>query len=297
MGNPTKGYSGYCWGNSFDYQSRGFYLAEGVPTVVWVALIGHAFLDAFEVLREEKYKSVAISCGEFVLRDLTRERIGAGECISYVPFMKICIHNSNMLGAALLSRLYQITGKEVYFEVARAAISYSVSCQHDIGTWYYGEEDKFHWIDSWHTAYNLDSLKYYMDCTADRSFSGRFQKGVRFYLDHFFLDEGTPTFYWDRSGFVDIQCAGQALDSLVFYGDEYPEAIEIAKRVALWTIKNMQDRDGHFYFRKHRYVTNKAPMLHWGQATMLSGLSSLFLHLKKAQPLTEHTESAEKVES
>ena len=41
----SPGYSGACWGNHFDYQSRTFYLPKGVPTVVWTSLIGHAFLD------------------------------------------------------------------------------------------------------------------------------------------------------------------------------------------------------------------------------------------------------------
>ncbi|MBU1340870.1 MAG: antibiotic ABC transporter permease, partial [Proteobacteria bacterium] len=44
--NQSNGYSGACWGNHFDYQSRVFYLPKGIPTIVWVSLIGHAFLDA-----------------------------------------------------------------------------------------------------------------------------------------------------------------------------------------------------------------------------------------------------------
>lgn len=281
IANSSGGYSGYCWGNAFDYQSRGFYLADGVPTVVWVSLIGHAFLDAYDTLKIDKYKEVALSCGEFVLHDLPRIEGREGKCISYVPFMEICIHNSNMLAAALLARLYALSNDDIYFRTAKEAMGYSVSCQLDNGGWYYGEESKFHWIDSWHTAYNLDSLKYYADCTGDDTFLNAFHKGVRFYLDNFFLEDGTPKFYWDRLGTVDIQCAGQALDSLIFYSDDYPETIQLAKKVALWTIQNMQDKDGYFYFRKHRYVTNKTPMLHWGQATMLSGLSSLYLHLKR----------------
>ena len=43
--NQSKGYSGACWGNHFDYQSRGSYAPKGVPTIVWTSLIGHAFLD------------------------------------------------------------------------------------------------------------------------------------------------------------------------------------------------------------------------------------------------------------
>ena len=44
VAHQSAGYSGACWGNHFDYQSRTFYLPSGVPTVVWTSLIGHAFL-------------------------------------------------------------------------------------------------------------------------------------------------------------------------------------------------------------------------------------------------------------
>src|SRR5262249_17042770 len=50
--NQSKGYTGACWGNHFDYQSRGFYLPKGVPTIVWTSLIGHAFLDGYEFLQK-----------------------------------------------------------------------------------------------------------------------------------------------------------------------------------------------------------------------------------------------------
>ena len=65
--NRSPGYSGACWGNHFDYQSRGFYLPKGVPTVVWTALIGHAFLDAYDHFQNERYLQVAVSACEHIV--------------------------------------------------------------------------------------------------------------------------------------------------------------------------------------------------------------------------------------
>jgi len=278
--NYSKGYSGLCWGNAFDYQSRNAYIPKDEPTVVWTSLIGHSLLDAYDILKIEKYKDAAFSSGNFILNDLSRSK---DCCISYLPFMNICVHNSNMLAASFLARLYFLSKDEYYISIARKAMHYSISCQLDNGAWYYGEKANLHWIDSWHTAYNLDSLKHYMIYSGDRSFSDAFHRGVRFYLDYFFLYNGLPKYYWDRVHVVDIQSAGQALDSLIFYSAEFPEAIGLAKKVADWTICNMQDKSGYFYYRKYKYITNKTPMLHWGQSTIFSGLSRLYLHLK-AQP-------------
>src|SRR6266478_2125120 len=65
--HQSEGYSGASWGNHFDYQSRSFYLPEGVPTVVWTSLIGHAFLDAYEKYQNNKYLQVAISACEHIV--------------------------------------------------------------------------------------------------------------------------------------------------------------------------------------------------------------------------------------
>ncbi len=39
----------------------------------------------------------------------------------------------------------------------------------------------------------------------------------------------------------------------------------------------MQDRSGYFYYRRYgKHIVNKTPTLHWGQATMMSGLAGLY---------------------
>ena len=46
-------------------------------------------------------------------------------------------------------------------------------------------------------------------------------------------------------------------------------ALDLALKVALWTIEQMQDRTGYFYYRRYSpWLVNKTPTLHWGQATM-----------------------------
>ena len=96
--NQSPGYSGACWGNHFDYQSRGFYLPKGVPTVVWTSLIGHAFLDAYDRLQDDRYLQIAVSACEHIVRDLGGSPDGDGICINYIPIKDTQVHNANTLG-------------------------------------------------------------------------------------------------------------------------------------------------------------------------------------------------------
>jgi len=283
MENYSKGYSGYCWGNSFDYISRGAYLPVYAPIIVWSSLIGHHFIEGYRALGEEKYLMVAKSVAEFVCNDLPRIPSPVGICISYMCSSKLAVHNSNLLGARLLAELYKETSDHCYFDLATEAVRYSASCQLQNGAWYYGEEGKYHWIDNWHTAYNLDSLLDFQKNVGSTEFEACMLKGLDFYVNHFLREDGAPRYYWDRDYKFDIQSASQSIDTLLLFAAHYgrTDLLDLAQKVARWTITNMQDESGFFYLWKGRWFTNRTPTFHWGGTTMFHALAHLLLETRQ----------------
>lgn len=281
----TAGYSGSCWGNHFDYQSRSFYLPKGVPTVVWTSLIGHAFLDGYEHFGRDSFLHVAVSACEHILRDLETFPDGDSHCIGYIPARVPAknkeVHNANVLAAGLLGRTYSYTRKEAYRTLAEKAVRYTIQHQRPDASWYYGEAANLHWVDNFHTAYVLDSLKHYMQATGDHRFETKLTSGYEYWKQTFFLADGTPRYYNHKTLPIDIQCCSQAIDTLVFFQDRDPESLSLALKVAEWTIENMQDSSGYFYYRRYsKRLVNKTPTLHWGQATMLCALAGLYQSLQ-----------------
>jgi hypothetical protein len=275
--NRSPGWSGAAWGNHFDYQSRVFYLPAGVPTIVWVSLIGQALLDAHAHFGERGYLDLAASACEHILHDLDLHEDGDTACISYIPIDNKQVHNANVLGAGLLARVYALTGNEAYRDLAARAAAYTVKYQRPDASWWYGEADNLHWVDNFHTAYVLDSLKHYAEGSGDRSHDDAVDRGYRYWKETFFEPDGMPRYYDVQAKPLDIQCCSQAVDTLVFFNDRDPGSLELARRVAGWTIANMQDRDGHFWFRRYPGGwINKTATLHWGQATMLCALGGLY---------------------
>jgi rhamnogalacturonyl hydrolase YesR len=278
--NRSTGYSGACWGNHFDYQSRSFYLPKGVPTIVWTSLIGHAFLDGYDLFRKQKYLDVAVSACEHILRDLDTLSEGDAICLSYIPLENKQVHNSNTLGGSLLARTFAHTRTESYRLTAQKALQYTANHQRSDSSWYYGEAANLHWVDNFHTAYVLDCFKYYFENTGDDRFVKNMMDGYKFWKKTFFLPDGTPRYYDYKTLPIDIQCSSQAIDTLVFFSDQDSESIPLAMNVAKWTIENMQDRTGYFYYRRYSpWLVNKTPTLHWGQATMFCALSGLYKSL------------------
>jgi polysaccharide biosynthesis protein VpsJ len=275
--NQSPGYSGACWGNHFDYQSRGFYLPKGVPTVVWTSLIGHAFLDAYDHFQDDRYLQIAVSACEHIVRDLGASPNGDGICINYIPIKATQVHNANTLGASLLARTYSHTENESHRVLAQKAMQYTAQYQRPDSSWYYAEKENHHWIDNFHTAYVLDCFKYYAQNTGDDRFDRKMMDGYEYWKKSFFLSDGTPRYYNRKTLPLDIQCSSQAIDTLVFFNDRDPESLALAVKVAEWTITHMQDRAGYFYYRRYSpWLVNKTPTLHWGQATMLSALAGLY---------------------
>jgi polysaccharide biosynthesis protein VpsJ len=271
------GYSGACWGNHFDYQSRTFYLPKDVPTVVWTSLIGHAFVDAWEHFHEDAYLEIAASACEHIVNDLALVPSRDGVCISYIPGKHALVHNANTLGASLLARVAEANGNADYRKLAMQSLTYAANCQLANGAWYYGEKENLHWVDNFHTAYVLDCFLHYEQATGDRRFHETMMRGYAFWKQTFFLADGTPKYYDRKTLPLDIQCSSQAIDTLVFFRQEDPTSLGLAAQVAEWTIANMRDRSGYFYYRRYsRWIVNKTPTLHWGQATMFCALAGLY---------------------
>jgi len=174
--NYSKGYSGYAWGNHFNYESRGGNIPLNVPTIVWTSLVAHAFFDAYEEFKEPAYFDIAKSACDFIVHDIgcykdSEETI----CFMYTPENKNnptaegCIHNSNVLGAWLLSRLYKHTKDRGLLSLAKKSINYTLRYQLPSGGWYYGEPQKYRWEDNFHTGYNLESIYGYIKATGDKT--------------------------------------------------------------------------------------------------------------------------------
>lgn len=275
--NQSPGYSGASWGNHFDYQSRSGFIPAGMPTVVWTSLIGHAFLDAYDEFRKPEYLQTAISSCDHIVSDLNRFEEGDAICLSYTPDGYSQIHNANVLGASLLARVYSLTNRESYRDLAQKAVRFTVRHQLPDGSWYYGEESNLHWVDNFHTGYVLDSLKHYIDTTGDRSVEENLIKGYQYWKHNFFLADGIPKYYNYKTLPIDIQCCAQAIDTLVFFHDRDPNSLDLAIDVAKWTMSNMQHKSGYFFYRRYSsLLVNRTPTLHWGQATMLCALGGLY---------------------
>jgi rhamnogalacturonyl hydrolase YesR len=275
----SSGYSGACWGYNFDWQARRLFLfPKYTPTVVVTQFCATALMSAYEVTKDRKYIDTALSSSDFILNDLHRTPYKNGFLFSYSPLKgNDTVFNASLLGSRLLSCCYHYTQNDNYKSIAAKSIRAVCDGQNEDGSWIYGLLPVQSWIDSFHTGYNLDSLIAYEENTGDTSFHGNIEKGTEFYLQNFFEDDGCPKYYSNKKYPIDIHCPAQLFVTMARL-HRYTQNRELLNRVMDWTIKNMQDKDGYFYYQLKKGVNSKIPYMRWSNAFMFYAMSYYLLN-------------------
>ena len=278
IGLQSKGdYHGACWGYNFGWQAKLlFYFPAYTPTVVATNFCATALMDAYEVTGEKHYLDVALTSAEFVRRDLHRTKHEGGFLFSYskLPNNREVL-NASLLGSRLLSYAYKYTGNEEYKSLAGQSVAACCHLQNPDGSWIYGLSDGQYWVDSFHTGYNLDGLIAYQELTGDKTYNDYIDKGFKYYIEHFFKSDGTPKYFNNRMYPIDIHCPGQLIVTLK-RSHKYEANERLAQQVIDWTIKNMQDKRGYFYYQLKKGVSSKISYMRWSNAFMFCALSYLF---------------------
>ena len=274
----SEGYSGNAWGYNFDWQSRAFFIPKYTPTIVNSAFIGHALLDTYLVTGVERALNMAVSIKDFIINDLNKTRDNGSICFSYTPIDHTAVHNANLLGASLLIRLCNYTNDSKLKDIAFSSLDYTMKYQCDDGSWYYAETDYQRWIDSYHTGFNLQSVLYFLQEGVAQDYKDKFEKGVRYYQDHFFLDDGTPKFYHDKTYPIDIHAPAQAI---VFFSRMGKDYVNLTNKLITWMLNNMVHRRGFFYYQIKKKYVNKIPYIRWGQAWAFHALTEYVFQEKE----------------
>ena len=270
--SPDSGY--WCWGYSFPWQTRTLLVPRGAPNLVCTTFAANALLDLYEECHEPRWLDMAISAADYVLDELYWTEGSTVAGFSYpTPSSKSQVHNANFLGAALLCRVAMHSAQGRFLEPALKVARYSAGRQRPDGSWEYGEAPAQHWVDSFHTGYNLCSLRRIADCAETSEFEKRVMRGLEYYHQHFFTEDGTPKYFHDRTYPLDVHSAAQGIVSLTNLRDLQPDHFKLAAKVMVWTVKNLWDKRGCFCYQKRALGTVRIPYMRWSQAWMLLALS------------------------
>lgn len=278
LDNSSPGYPGRSWGYNFDWQSRAFFVPAGMPTIVNTSFIGHGFLDLYEVTQDERWLDVGSEACRFILDGLNRFEDDRSLCFSYTPLDQTRVHNANLLGAGLLARTARLSRTDDWDDIIDRSARYSIEHQRDDGSWLYADSGYQNWIDSFHTGFNLMSLRHVADHRKSDHVLRSIGKGEKYYAENFFLEDGAPKYYHDRLYPIDVHSPAMAIK--YFSGiDAYRS---LAVKVYGWMNEHMRATDGSFVYQINQRFSNRIPYMRWAQAWALYGLTSYFMNTQRS---------------
>ena len=291
--NRCQSFPEMCWGYNFDWPNRAFFAAAGTPNIVSTAFISNALLDRFELFGTEEDLVAARSACDFLLRRLSILKDLTGECFSYTPVDERYVHNANMLGASLLTRVGRITRESSLIARGHSAVSFTAARQEGDGSWAYGITPADAFKDNFHTGFNLVSMLDYARNAQDDQFEENLERGYRYWKDAFFTDRGLPKYFSDRLYPIDVHAVAQAILTFLAFAERDPGAIARAFQLAHWTIAEMQDKSGFFHYQIHRLYRNRIAYIRWSQAWMFRALAECCLLEGESRELAVETVNRE----
>jgi len=274
--NPSQGYAGLCWGYPFDWQSRVF-VPKGTPSGVVSSTCGHAFWKFYQLTGERRYLEFCESICKFYLNDLNIDVVDDNRiCFSYTPVDSFHVHNANLFIAESLIRVGTEIGNSEFVQMGIKALNYTLAEQNPDGSFYYwGPPDELLYnIDHYHTGFVLRALHSIYRTTKERVLFHKIEKCYHHYLENLFVDNMIPKLKPNSVYPINIHSCAEAILCLSELNEDFPEGLETLDRTATWTIENMQDRKGHFYYMIYSKRTIKIPYIRWAQAWMLLALSA-----------------------
>jgi len=275
-----------CWaGHYFPYTAIDkSTLDENTPELIATSQVINALVDSYKLLREDKLKQMAISAYDFLIQNLL-ERLEAGVCFfkySLTENDKIVL-NASAQGLEALCRLRSVYVTDDMNDLCEKLAKFLIKCQKEDGSWVYSmyNTGKVRNQLDFHQGYIIDGLLAYLQYAENKNcLIDAIIKGAKFYKNVLFHNNGTSYYRYPIRYPIDIHNQAQGIITFCKLSILDPSYLNFAKTIASWTISNMQDKSGYFYYQKWPFFINKIPYMRWSQAWMMLALSTLMEHLR-----------------
>ena len=117
-------------------------------------------------------------------------------------------------------------------------------------------------------------------CSGERaglgaSVSQALDRGLSYYRDRLFLDDGTAKYYDNAIFPIDSQSVAQGIQTFALAASGGRAYADVAWRIFSYARRTMQRSDGAFVFQRRRLWANRTPHIRWTQAPMFLALTHL----------------------
>ena len=279
--NYSQGYSGHCWGYNYPWpKSDRLLVPSFTPSSVVTGFNIRAIFQYYLLTKDDICLNLIQGAERFILNDIPRTENERGICFAYTPLKRDVTINANLLAAEILAYSDFVFDKTDNQEIISKVFDFTMAHQNSDGSWYYSFEPETgrpkKQLD-FHQGYVLETIKRICDYTEINisEYDIQLKSGLAFYRENQFTDAGLAYWRIPKKWPVDIHNLSQGIITFSLFKDYDSEYLNFARKIAKWTIENMQDSKGNFYYQKWPMITNKVSYMRWNQAWMMLAFTML----------------------
>ena len=90
--------------------------------------------------------------------------------------------------------------------------------QLETGAFIHSDQVGIKWRDNFHTGFKLECLSIYQNIFEDYTFDKNLKLGFNYWINNFFLDDGTPKYYDNDVFPIDLHTVGQMVPTIYHLG-------------------------------------------------------------------------------
>lgn len=282
-------YGYHCWASHYyPYVTIGETLSPMIPDIIGTSNVikGLSMYYLF-ISKKNKIKKVLNSNYEFLRKKMLMKK---GNLVYFLYTPRSTHRIVPDASAEALEAIYY--GLKIYYdpklhEISKKIVETLIKLQNSDGSWPYAiyNNGKIRQQIDFHHGYIIDGLLSSLAFMSSREVREAVKKAilraVKFY-EKMFLPDGRAYYRYPRKYPTDIhnQAQGIITFSKLYRRFRDKKYLNMAEKIARWTVENMQDETGYFYYKKGRIISNKIPYMRWNQAWMMVALSTLLKETK-----------------
>lgn len=279
------GYSDYCWGYPFKWETLRGTITEGTPLITTVPYVYEAFKQVWEIDGADEWRQIMKSIAQHALLDYKDfpTSSSASTC-SYTPDpeQSVGVVNANAYRAFLLMSASQDFAEEKYRKVAERNLNFVIESQNMDGSWYYAKDGKRDFIDHFHTCFVLKALVKIEALTGHAGCTEAIKHGVGYYVKNLFDESGLPKPFSTRPRLTvyrrELYDYAECINLAVLLRGRFRQLDDLLSSVLNNVLTVWQKPDGSFRSRRLLLGWDNTPMHRWAQAQLFRSLCFLVYH-------------------
>lgn len=277
-----KEYGYDCWAShyypyiTFDKST----LSVEAPDIIGTGQAIIALIDSYNITKNVDDKNIAINAADYLVDEFFQNE-GQYPFFAYSKSGSKPKHitlNASAQAIEALSVVLSIGENPKYRSICEKAFQTLMQTQKENGSWDYSihmDGSKKRAQLDFHQGYMIDGLLAYLPYSENKKdVIECIEKATNYYQNIMFHKNGSSYFRYPSPFPVDIHNQAQGIISFSKLSKLDDMHMEFARHVISWTLNNMQDNSGYFYYQKWPFFKNKIPHMRWGQAWMMLAMAT-----------------------